>query len=732
MRNQTFLFAAICLMSMPALARDVAVRSGEHEAFTRLVFYLKPADKFEISKTKEGYLLSLSPDVTGYNLSRAFDLIGRTRVRTLTPTKSGALDIQKGCDCHIKELRLSTGELVLDIVDGPDPNNIPSTTSRSFPVPRTMNVDQQRATLPLLNAAAEQSEMIDNQDKPSGASATENSGTVSETPQLDKQELLSQLSRAASQGLIDANINPPDILRNADPADTTEPTLETKLIPHSPEHQVRMQTAVEQARADHFGGGEPASTSQPCLPDQQFDIARWGVYTSEVNAPVFESSNFLGEFDRPDMDRLVSHIRQKIYMTFGLEALQLMENYGDDMGDGAVLRMMAEVVEFGEAKSHADWDSQLTCNTRGAMWAALAQPTIEDKINTKAILRSFSELPPHLRSHLAPILARKFLNSGRVGTAVEIRNIATRSALAPSGAASVMDADIDIAEGKVEKGEQRLTDMIQEDHSQTQPAILALIKSKLQNDRGISDHELTLLASVAFEHKESRAGDELRQLHIRALFHMGRFAQAFELLDNPPNGSIQAKHLDDAGSYLVSLGSDAEFLIYLLTRTDWGTTSAEVRLMMAERLRTLGFPEHARRLVLSGDDTPSRTAREFLAEVALAQDKPKVALGYLTGLTSDNASSLRKIALDKSINPDGNSLPSSPANNPSDVWHKLNNSDHPIPAEVQKILTLETSPFMGDSQTRLQTYQGILDGSSETRTALNELLNIFPSIDGAR
>ncbi|WP_424939079.1 hypothetical protein [Aliiroseovarius sp. S253] len=733
MRSWVQHLAAIFLLALPAQARDISVRSGEHAGFTRLVFYTKATDTIEVSNTDEGYLLSLSPNVTSFNLSRAFDLINRSRVHALIPKEAGKIAIQQGCDCHLTDFRLPTGELVIDIVDGPDPKAGTSVETISSSLPRAINVEQQRASLPLLSATANQSELADNQDKPSDDSIQEMLNSTVEAPKLNKQELLRQLSRAASQGLVDANITPSGHSQIALPAATEEPTPIRPSPSHTPDQHVRMQTAIELAQASQSSASVTTDANHACLPDEQFDIARWGAYMPEFNAPLFESSNYLGEFDRPDKALLVSHIRQKIYMTFGLEALQLMGNYVDNLGDGSVLRMMAEVVEYGEAKSHAHWDSQLICNTRGALWASLAQPTLQGRINTNAVLRSFSELPLHLRAHLAPGLARKLLDAGRVEAAVQIRNMATRSGRIPSGEEAILQAEIDLTKGETDKAEQELADTIQTVLTQTQPAISTLIESKLQNGKGISDNELSLLASVAFEHKGSTEGDRMQRLQIRALFHMGRFTPAFDLLDRSTPVVNHDELLNDAGSYLVSLGSDAEFLTYSLTRRDWGTISANVKLEMAERLSELGFHEHARRHVLSGNAPPSRTAREFLAKVAVVQNKPKVALGYLAGLDSDNANFLRKAAVNQSGNPDSQSASAMQATSyASDVRSNLDTPEHSLPATVQKLLASETPTSTVSIQSDLKTYQSILDHSSETRTALSDLLGIIPTIDGTR
>ncbi|SMR70686.1 hypothetical protein SAMN04488030_0298 [Aliiroseovarius halocynthiae] len=729
MRIWPLLLAVVWFMALPAQARNIAVRSGEHKGFTRLVIYTKPSDTYVVEDTGGGYLLSITSDPGDFNLSRAFELIDRDRIKDLTVIETGTLAIHQGCDCHIKEFRLPTGQLVLDIVDGPDPNGSHAQAALQHIGNGRLDASKLRASLPLFTAPISHEEPIS--DDRTETTAQNHKGTQLVPSQnhsaIDGRALLEQLSQAASQGLVDADIELPEIKEIVAPLPSETAIDTAPQLPTTPDQHVRMQTAIDQARSDQNGGREIASTEQACLPDEQFDIASWGIYKSETDAPVFETSNYLGEFDQPDADLLVSHIRRMIYLTLGLEALQLIDSYGDDLPDAGILRMMAEVIENGEASSFTIWSPQIMCNTRGALWSALAQPKLPDRVNIQAVLRSFSELPPHLRKYLAPTLARKFLNASRVETAIEIRNIAKRSIRAVPDDTTVLDADISLAQGLSDQAHQELSDTIQSSLSETKPAIAALIQSKLQTGDGISDTELSLLASIAFEYKGNEEGPELQRLHIRSLFHMGRFSQAFSLMDLSSKGTPTPSLLADAARYLVSVGSDAEFLTHGLTREDWDTLPAKPKLAMAHRMKSLGFTEQARRLVLSNDDVPNRATREFLAEIALEQNKPNVAIGYLSGLNNESASSLRRIAMGRTA-----ATAVTTVGRTQNMQYNLNLSGSAVSKEIQTLLSTTPEISETDAGTDLQTYQNILDSSGETRAALDELLSIVPAITELR
>jgi hypothetical protein len=66
----------------------LAVRTGEHEGFTRLVVSTPAGTPWELQPTAEGYELGLPPGF-GFDLSRAFTPISRARVADLVPAGPG-------------------------------------------------------------------------------------------------------------------------------------------------------------------------------------------------------------------------------------------------------------------------------------------------------------------------------------------------------------------------------------------------------------------------------------------------------------------------------------------------------------------------------------------------------------------------------------------------------------------------------------------------------------------
>src|SRR5690606_32541097 len=71
-------------------------------------------------RSGQGYALQVEPPVEGYDLSRAFALISRQRVAGIGVDGS-LLALDLACTCHAVAFESASGQLVIDIRDGPPP-----------------------------------------------------------------------------------------------------------------------------------------------------------------------------------------------------------------------------------------------------------------------------------------------------------------------------------------------------------------------------------------------------------------------------------------------------------------------------------------------------------------------------------------------------------------------------------------------------------------------------------
>ncbi len=102
-----------------AHAQVIAVKSGEHDGFTRLVLELGHPRQWTLGRTLDGYGLRLSGPAQRFDLSKAFSLIDRKRLASIwVDPESNDLLFGLGCACHAIPFEFRPDVLVIDIRDG--------------------------------------------------------------------------------------------------------------------------------------------------------------------------------------------------------------------------------------------------------------------------------------------------------------------------------------------------------------------------------------------------------------------------------------------------------------------------------------------------------------------------------------------------------------------------------------------------------------------------------------
>ena len=105
-----------------ALAEPVRVQTGEHADFSRVVLQFARPTAWTIGRTARGYGLRLGRPEVVLDLSGAFDLIPRTRIKAMEGgTGETDLQILTDCTCHVEAFEDRPGILVIDLHDGPPP-----------------------------------------------------------------------------------------------------------------------------------------------------------------------------------------------------------------------------------------------------------------------------------------------------------------------------------------------------------------------------------------------------------------------------------------------------------------------------------------------------------------------------------------------------------------------------------------------------------------------------------
>lgn len=106
------------LLPSVALANSVVVKSGEHETFSRLVFYHEDEEVSQLSQKEGTVVFMLSNSISEVDSSSVFDFIPAQRVLDVT-LNDGRLEIELGCECSIDFVRYAGGVSYLDVKDFP-------------------------------------------------------------------------------------------------------------------------------------------------------------------------------------------------------------------------------------------------------------------------------------------------------------------------------------------------------------------------------------------------------------------------------------------------------------------------------------------------------------------------------------------------------------------------------------------------------------------------------------
>lgn len=774
-----------------AMSQQLTVKSGEHDKFSRLVVYTQSPGAWRFGRVERGYELRLSQRENTFNISQAFSLIPRTRIKNLEDLGDGRLLIDTDCNCHAATFIASGGQIVIDIISGLAPSDseifeafldVPGAKqiedARMVIVnsPQGQSTSTARLGLPLFpmtekpqlalgeeapeNSFKGQSQRISDVGAVYGANQNEaetvGSAFAEQNPRDRVKEtelaLIEQIGRAAAQGLIDANLS----TLEAEVDRVTRPTKEVEAPspPSVPEFDpienldanahVAVQTSIDRETALQKSVTLSTQEGRACLPDQYYAIETWG---GEIQAGVDlakHKSGFLGEFDQPDAEVVTALVRQLVYLTFGAEAKALVNRYGNLIDGADSLTQMSEIMDDLTAVESHQYSPQMGCDGNTALWAALAQPELRpgQEINTRAIIVSFSQLPLHLRRHLGPSLAKKFLDVGDTQTAVSLRNILGRAEGDHGPEFQYLEAQIDLEQGETQLAETRLTEIVNEDTRLSPTAALEIVNARLSQKQVVPQRILELVSTFAFEQQGSRLGIDLEIAQIQALTNNGDFVTAIaefrnDVAEHKYNESEVAGLRHMILSELVGQGTNSDFLRHTVgAEFDYNTLDEELRIAIAERLINLGFAQDARMLLDVAGTVPDTERRLDFAKIALLERKPDVALGYLAGLTTEDAERLRAQAHNMSGDYRLSSEIYSRLEDKSaqyeaawrgGEWSQLLGSEEGnIPAISQLILANErnTAP---SQEGVLMFNSGLLTKSEETRNILSGLLKEFPN-----
>ena len=667
----------LCLASVTgARAERVAVQSGEHDGFTRLVLDFAAPVGWQMTRTESGYRLALTRPDLRFDLSDVFRRVPRDRLASVwADPDTGALMLGIGCACHAFPFELRPDVLVIDLRDGPAPPGssfergvdgqvMPPVAARSATRPRlrpptiTGAVAQGPALpgydwLKLLDpetepvaampmgppqsaAAAEADQPIPDPHGGETPGNAPNDPHATLAPQADdalRDALLRQISNGAARGAVDLAADMPgQNAPNGPPDDNPLPQI-----------RIGGDAGVDPAAGDRPAHALTAEGNR-CLPDAAVDVGSWGPGAPVAETIAARTAALYGEFDRVDPVAAETAVKYLLHLGFGAEARVLIETLPLEAADAPLWSALATVVD-GDLARGSPLAGMEVCDAPVALWAVLARPdlTAGDRVQTDAILRAFSALPPHLRRHLGPILAGRFLARGDADTVRAIRDAILRPGGDPGPAVRLLEAELHAAEGhgpdtKALIALQSAPGPTAADA--TVAAVLAIVAEGGTVDIGM----LTATEALLREYRGAAGEAALRHAVALAQATQGDFDAGFALLPEGDAGRT------DLWTLLAERGTEAAVLAHALRGG-----VAQVPMVprgtahrMARRLIDLGFPDAALDWLNAGTSPEGEVRAAHLlltAEAELRRRDARTAIRLLATSEGPEAAALRNEAL---------------------------------------------------------------------------------------
>lgn len=691
----------LCLLTVAdARAEQVSVQSGEHDGFTRLVFDFTAPVGWQLTRTDAGYRLALDRPDMRYDLTDVYRPIGRTRLASVwADPENGALMLGIGCACHAFPFELRPDVLVIDLRDGPPPPGssfemaqdgqvMAPIAARAEARPRSRpEGEADTATvavgpdepvydwLKLMMRGEAVADAAAQDDAPSAIGdvevtsndhemaepgqektrhgdsplADDQAGHAAAGDQPDKMpqkteatpddthnalrdEILRQISDGAARGTVELAPRLP----------ATRDSLPS-ISGHDPLPQIRIGGIGIDPAAKDRPDNVLTAEGERCLPDSAVDLATWGSDAPVAQTMAGRTAAVYGEFDRVDRAAAEAAVKYLLNIGFGAEAMRLIEIFPVEGPETDLWKSMALVVD-GDLAPSGPLAGMEVCDGAVALWAVLAQPDLPPgrQVQTGAILRAFSALPPHLRRHLGPTLAGRFLVQGDTGTVRAIRDAILRLGGDPGPAVRLMEAELDAAGGDHDPS--ALVALQSEPGRTAAAATMASINAIVAEGGTVDAGMLTATEAMLREYKGAEEEPGLRRALALARATQGDFDGAFSALPEGDPGLVTL------WAMLAERGTEGAVMTHALRDgvAQVPRVPPATGQRMARRLIDAGFPDAALdwlNAMVPQEGGMGESQLLLAAEAELGRRDASAAMGLLAGLDGPEAAGLRNRAL---------------------------------------------------------------------------------------
>ncbi|CUH79696.1 hypothetical protein [Tropicibacter naphthalenivorans] len=694
------LFVALFVLVWPSslVAQSIAVRSGDHADFTRLVVDLPDGSDWSISDADAGRtkVLRLSRPGLSFDIGDVFSRISRDRIVDLdSPPQRSELRIELGCACEINAYSFKDKMLVLDVQNGPAlspapevvavdtsaPEEISPVEVAELPEPETEHLadadhvapepiqeprPQDAAThapaglaevrlgeKPGIGPERQQSPLMPGvtMARPQERSVAPHDAEPVKEPDLAQHargplsigdQIIADLAAAATQGLLDPAISPDGGLK-----------IDHVAVREAEQNQLNAPDLTAALSAGLAGVEYSASGSQriaiggdSCVPESSLNFARWAPSESEPSKALSSArSAVFGEFDRVDESALTKYMRLLNFYTFGVEA-RAMTQLSEEAPDPTILALSYLVDLEDDPTDH--FANQSGCEGSAALWSVMDMETLPmgGKIDPSAVMRAFDALPRHVREHIGPTLADKLGQFGQTDTAKDVLRRLERAQGTETDQIALGRARLDAKTGDPHDAAKTLQKLAMSGGPDTPTAILAAVDAADETKEPVPAAFVELSAAFATEMRNSEQGPEMWDAYVRLLLINGEFDQAYEAIADAPDipESDLSEMRDKMLKALLTSDNEVAFLKYTFKFEGQGheVSSPDLTLSIAKRMLASGLPDAALDQLDHLPETPPLLeARLLHAEALLDLSRPEEAELLLSGRQGPEVDRLR-------------------------------------------------------------------------------------------
>lgn len=558
-------------------AAPVILRSGEHGTFTRLVLYLDPDQRWQVSQsglTTRIHILGLTEDI---DINGAFSRISRERLTDIS-LEDGAVLVATRCICAFESreapLNATTTLLILDFFDtprpsAPRPDTQPDTTL-TLP-PQTLGVTASPGQTESSDRNYPPAVVLPYLFEPPFAAPVRAEAVVSLPPPITEMaqpastsRLLSQLERRAALGLIVQTPEKPTDSGELAPFETTSTSLHIKVSDSSEVPSRDMAT-------------QPPALEE-CVLSGFLAPQNWGVPGRFVDGLELLRDDTTWQTTAAQNAKLASH-----YLRFGLtaEASTHLAELPPGREKTAYLMVIA-VIDRDTAPETAS--SHLFCDGPAALWGFLLEQDLArlKSAPAAAILQSYLAFPTALREVLRPSLTNQLRYAGFDTQADAVQRQAGRL----------------LSEGDTNRPPEPLIGLLDEAGRIPKPDVLLEDVQKVVPTTVESD-SAELIDSYAFEYRHEKSAQALQQAAILSLADAGDFREAFRRLAALDTEEPVPDIALPLFAALTTSADDHTFLQILSEQLAAGHAPPKQSVAaIRKRVQNMGFVELAERLPL--------------------------------------------------------------------------------------------------------------------------------------